>query len=96
MNDKLTIDQIELKVAGPKLAETGLLGWLTCRVNRALQLDGVALRRTATGRFTLSFPERTDSRGRRHPFVRPIDNDVREAIEEQVFAALGLVDRVDV
>ncbi|MBN1443004.1 MAG: hypothetical protein JXA90_09850 [Planctomycetes bacterium] len=89
-HDTITIDRIELKTAGPEAAETGLLGWISFRLNRRLQVDGVALRRTADGRPALSFPAKRDSAGNQRFFVRPLDDETRIEIERQVFAALGL------
>jgi len=88
---ELRIDKIELTTAGPELAETGLLGWVRCRLNGVLQLSCIALRRTRDGRHVLSFPARTDAAGERHFIVRPLDDRTRIEIERQVFAALGLV-----
>lgn len=66
----------------------GLLGWVSCSYGH-LRLDGIALRRTRDGHLTLSYPERRDAAGRRHPVLRPLDDQARREIEEQVFAALG-------
>lgn len=54
-----------------------------------LILDGITLRRTAEGRFALSFPARTDRVGRRHAYIRPIDATARAQIEAAVLALLG-------
>lgn len=69
---------------------TGLVGWVSCILNRAVYVDGIALRRTAAGRFTLSFPCRRDGSGRRRPVLRPVDDLARRTFEAQVFAALGI------
>ena len=66
----------------------GLVGWLSFVLNENLRLDGIALRRTREGDLRLSFPERRDSDGRRHPVVRPLDAEARDEIEAQVFQAL--------
>ena len=76
--------------SSPRDRETGLLGWVALEVDGLLVVDAVAVRRTRDGRLVLSFPERTDSQGRRHPLVRPLDDAARRAIERQVLAALGL------
>ena len=67
---------------------SGLLGYLRV-ASGSLVVEGVTLRRTATGRFALSFPERTDSRGRRHAIVRPVDQAARESIERELLGQLG-------
>ena len=66
----------------------GLLGYLSVFYGD-LVLDGITLRRTADGRFALSFPARTDRSGRRHPFVRPVDDAARRSIERALLAQLG-------
>jgi len=68
----------------------GLLGWASFELYGHVRLDGVAVRRTRDGRLTLAFPERRDATGRRHPVVRPLNDEARREIEQQVFAALGL------
>lgn len=67
---------------------SGLIGYLRV-ASGSLVIDGVTLRRTAAGRFALSFPERTDRSGRRHAIVRPVDQAAREAIERELLGQLG-------
>ncbi len=67
---------------------TGLLGFVALQLG-PLAFDGVTVRKTAAGRLTLSFPSRTDRAGRRHPFIRPLDDDARREIETDVFWQLG-------
>jgi len=68
----------------------GLLGYVTCTFADLLLLDGLTLRVTANGEHRLSFPARTDSQGRRHPYFRPLDDRSRNIIENAVFAVLGI------
>lgn len=65
----------------------GLLGYLAVEYGD-LVLDGITLRRTAQGRITLSFPARTDSSGRRHAYVRPVDDQARQTIENAILPLL--------
>jgi hypothetical protein len=67
---------------------TGLLGYLSIHYGD-LVLDGVTLRRKSDGGFALSWPAKTDRGGRRHAYVRPVDDRVRRAIEREVLAQLG-------
>lgn len=69
-------------------ARTGLLGYLSVEYGD-LVLDGIVLRRTAEGRFTLSFPARTDRAGRRHSYIRPVDDQARREIESVILGKLG-------
>jgi hypothetical protein len=62
----------------------GLLGWASFLVDGGLELAGVAVRRTQTGRLALSFPVRDDGWGRRWPYIRPVDDATRMAIEKAV------------
>lgn len=66
----------------------GLVGFLSFFVGDLI-VDNVTLRRTLDGRFTLSWPARTDRSGRRHSTVRPVDDEARKRIERQIFAELG-------
>ncbi|MBK8100637.1 MAG: hypothetical protein IPK26_26405 [Planctomycetes bacterium] len=67
---------------------SGLLGYLSVSYG-TLVLDGLVLRRTAEGRFAISFPARTDRAGRRHSYIRPADDAARREIESQILAQLG-------
>lgn len=67
---------------------TGLLGWLSVELRNVI-LDGITLRRTTDGRFALSFPARTDRDGRRHPYIRPINDSARKEIEAEILGQLG-------
>lgn len=69
--------------------ERGLLGFVRCVVDGALVLDGITLRRTLDNRLRLSFPEREDGVGRRHPIIRPIDDEARRAIETAIIGAIS-------
>lgn len=66
----------------------GLLGFLSL-IYGDLVLDGVVLRRTADGRHALSFPARTDRAGRRHSYIRPIDDKIRQDVEREILWQLG-------
>jgi len=81
------VSSMHFTPAKPKLAGTGLLGWVTCTVNSTFQLGGIALRRTLDGRIVLSFPERICF-GRRHRYVRLLADDDRQNLEEQILAEL--------
>lgn len=74
--------------AGESEIRTGLLGYLSV-VYGDLILDGIVLRRTADSRFALSFPARTDKSGRRHSYIRPASDDVRQEIERELLWQLG-------
>ena len=89
----IAIDQVTFHGAGQADAEKGLLGWTSFVVNGVLRVDGVTVRRTFDGRYTLSFPARQVGR-RRHFYVRPLDDCTRREIEDQVLAAIGLGEEV--
>lgn len=76
-------------------AKRGLLGFITLTFADLLLLDGITLRLTEAGEHKLSFPCRTDSQGRRHPYFRPQDERARTLIENTVFAALGIDAKAD-
>jgi hypothetical protein len=82
------VSAVEFRSAYFADRRTGLLGWVSFCLDGAVLIRGVAVRVTVDGRRRLSFPEPTDSGGRRHRPVRPLDDAARRAIEAQVFAAL--------
>lgn len=88
MRTSLLLTDTVLTPARPADLATGLLGFVSCTVNFDLRLDGLALRRTAGGAYSITFPERRDSNGVRHPIVRPIDARARTDIERQIVGTL--------
>ncbi len=70
--------------------ERGLLGWVSFDINGTWHIDGVALRRTNSGRLALSFPSRIDRHGLEHAYLRPTCDRARRVIERAVLAELGL------
>ena len=87
---RLKISRVKFTPASREQCEVGLLGWIACRLNHDLQLDGLTLRRGLDGRLRLNFPARRDSRQRQRFYLRPIGDRARRAIEQQVFQALRL------
>ena len=80
----IVVSSIRYVPAGPEDQQRGLLGWVSCALG-LIRVDGIAVRRTLSGRLALSFP-----RGRgRHPVVRPLNDEARLAIEEAVLASIG-------
>ena len=90
MTSVIQVSEIKFVASGPADAERGLLGFLSCVVAHGLRLDGLTLRRTSDGRFSISYPARRDAAGRQHFFVRPTDEVIRCDIENQVLEALDL------
>ena len=88
--ESIEITRVRFCQATPTEAEAGHLGYVSCVVGDILCLDGISLRRTLNGRLTLSFPGRYDCAGRRHYYVRPLDDRSRLDIEHQVLQALGI------
>jgi hypothetical protein len=88
MPDSRAITGIRFTPASEFDRERGLLGFIRCEL-AGLVLDSITLRRTLDNRLTLGFPEREDGLGRRHPIIRPIDDQARRAIEDAILGALG-------
>jgi DNA-binding cell septation regulator SpoVG len=92
------MDGIEVRIrtwtrASDADIRTGLMGYLSLVCGPWI-LDGITVRRTADGRMTLSYPERRDGQGRRHPLIRPINDAARQAIEKMVFGAATVTEEI--
>jgi len=87
MNVASRISSLFFTRAPSHLLHTGLLGWVTFRLDD-LRLDGVAVRVTQDGRMTLSYPARRDGHGRQHPYALPVGAEVRQAVEDEVLARI--------
>jgi hypothetical protein len=88
--ESLRVTGVLFRPAGATEVASGLLGWCDFTVNDGLRLSGVCMRKTRSGKLTLSYPARTGPGGRSFP-VRPADDAARVALERQVFAALSMV-----
>jgi len=84
------ISQVEFKAAEPWEVESGLLGWVACKLNSSFLINGLAVRRTMEGKRTLSFPARRDRIGRKHYYLKPLNDEARREVERQVLQALGI------
>ena len=94
MTSTITVTSVGIVAAPDHLERTGLVGWITIAINDGLMIDGIALRRLRSGELALSYPARKDGSGKSHPIVRPLNEDVRRAIEAQVFEQLGIAQKV--
>ena len=89
MSDSIHVSEVRLVRASVADEQRGLIGWVSLKIGQLL-LDGIAVRRTRDGRLVLSFPERRDLDGRRHPIIRPSDDEARRALEREILFAIGL------
>ncbi|MCA8974452.1 MAG: hypothetical protein KDC98_07005 [Planctomycetes bacterium] len=74
------ISEIEFTPASASDQRTGLLGFVQLRYG-AMRLDGLTLRRTTSGRLTVSYPSRRDREGQYHPYFAPADAAKRADFE---------------
>lgn len=87
MRSSSTVSSVHFLPAGRFERERGLLGWASIEIGD-LHIDAIAVRRTFDGRITLSYPERTDRHGRRHPTARPRDSAAGVSLDRQVIEAI--------
>ena len=91
MQPELHVSELRVSPSTKADSAIGLVAFASFLLNGAIRVDGVGIRRTADGRWTLSWPARDDRNGTRHPVIRPITDEVRRSIERQVFALLPAV-----
>lgn len=89
MNNSLRVSDVRLTPALARDAQSGLLGFVACVLGGRIKLDGLVLRRTTSGRLSISFPERRDAGGRSHPYIRPLDDQTRRELERQILEAIA-------
>ena len=88
------VDEVRFSDAEPRERGTGLIGYVSFRLNRGLRIDGVTVRQTRKGKLCLSFPARRGLTGRQFFFIQPIDGSARSESERQVLQALGFEEAV--
>ena len=86
----MKVTGIRYTPAPEHLHRTGVMGWASFLLDGGVRISGVAVRRTARGTFTLSYPCCDRGFAQRWHYAHPVDDQTRVAIEEQVLAALGL------
>ena len=86
----LELSDVVFTGASAEEVETGLVGFVSFVIGDVLVVDGVTVRRTRKGRVALTFPEREDGAGRRHPLLRPKNDRARRILEDLVLARIGL------
>jgi hypothetical protein len=74
--------------AGDDEQRDGLIGFLSLFVGDLI-VDNVTLRRTLDGRYALSWPARVDNHCKKHASVRPLNDQIRQRIEREIFAELA-------
>ncbi len=79
-------DVVFVPIAGE--ADASALGWITCVLDGAVQLNGLALCRAKDGSRVVSYPVQFDPRGFCWPYVAPISDAVRDEIQRQILAAI--------
>jgi len=84
------VTEVQFTAAQPGDVRQGLVGFVRLTLGSSVRVDGVTLRRTRDGKLALSFPKRTDGRGRQHSVVAPTGQLARDAITQQVLAAPGI------
>ena len=75
--------------APPADRDRGIISYISCTMNNALRIDGVALRRTLKDEYTLSFPKKEGRGGDEHFYFKPINEAMRQEFLRQILVALG-------
>ena len=94
MSSKPFVSEVRYFRADENLRATGLLGWASILLDGRFRVEGIGIRRTSRRQLSLSFPYRDDGFGKRWFYLRPINDETRAAIEEQVLAQLALQEAV--
>lgn len=86
MASRPRISRVRIVPATGESKLNGLVGWLSFVIDGGLIADGVAVRKTADGRLVFVWPAKHDQYGRTHHVLRPVDDDAREHVEDQLLA----------
>ena len=93
MPDAVCVSEVRFTPAPERLLPTGLIGWASFSLDSRFKVAGVSVRRTRSGRRVLSYPVRDDGVGLRWELLKPLDDETRRAVEEQVLAMIPEVSR---
>lgn len=89
----LRVGEVRVHPAPGHERRGGLYAWVSAEVS-GIVLDGFTLRVNQEGRLYLAYPKRRDGEGRYHAWFWPIDHRDRQALQEQILAAIDLEELV--
>lgn len=79
--------QVRLIAVPEHVRATGIRCFAHVRVGDAIEIDGLACRRTRGGKGVVTWPARRDASQRQHPVVTLLQPSVKEAVERAVLDA---------
>jgi DNA-binding cell septation regulator SpoVG len=87
---KRPIEVTDVRLRTPSATDRarGVAVFASVVVDGRWEFDGLSVRRAPDGDHLLTFPRRSDSKRRERPFVRPLDEVTRRAVETAVLAEL--------
>lgn len=83
------ISALTITPATTRQKRTGLRAFVAFVVDDPVRIQGATVRLTSDGELVLTYPTRRDGAGAEHPYVLPVDEELRREVERQVLAALG-------
>lgn len=66
---------------------TGLVSYVACTWNGIARLDCMTIRRSREGQLYVGYRAKTNAWGIQFPYLRLLDDRVRESVERQILAA---------
>ena len=84
----ISVSEVKFRVADPRNAREGLVGWASCVVNGCILLNGIAVFRDDQGRLHTQFPYKRGARDRRYFYCRPITREAKERLDEAILGRL--------
>ena len=82
------VTDIRFKPASRAQRQTGLVGFVSCRLDGRWLLDDVRICETVDRRHVVAFPSRRDANGARHSILRPLDDETRMLVETAILGSL--------
>lgn len=84
MPRELCVSDITFQRAHGAAYRGGVEGWVRCTIDSWLRLDGLVIRRTATGDVSVFFPEHIDAAARRHALIWPVRAEDRAELQRVI------------
>lgn len=88
MTDTIT-SKMQFNESSPEQKEKGLLGWVSFDVLEMFRFNAVAVRENKANVVSLSYPANVSSSGKQHHYVRPLNDEVRIRVEDEILGTLG-------
>ncbi len=80
---------MQFNAAPEKHREKGVIGWVSFDIYESFRVNAVVVKENREGHVSLSYPANKSPDGTLHHYVRPLNNETRLQVEDEILGVLG-------